>query len=123
MQAHNGQKCILIYEDDQEILLLCKLILTKSQYRVETLSRCEDVMKDINRYNPDLILMDLWIPEIGGEKATFIIKENPSIRHIPVLLFSANADIREICKKVNANGYVEKPFDINTLKEKIEQNI
>lgn len=123
MQGHNRDKCVLIYEDDQDILLLSKLILMKSQYRVETLSRCDDVIADINRINPDLILMDLWIPEIGGEKAISIIKENPLTHHIPVLLFSANADIREICKKINANGYLEKPFDINTFKATIEQNI
>ena len=123
MQQNSGDKCILIYEDDQEILFLCKKILAKSQYRVETSSRCENIMADIERIRPDLILMDLWIPEIGGEKAIVLIKENPATRHIPVLLFSANGDIKEICKKINADGYIEKPFDINTLKEMIAKNI
>lgn len=119
----SGNKCILIYEDDLEILLLCKNLLGKNKYRVETLSRCENVMKDIECFKPNLILMDLWIPEIGGEKAIAIIKENPATRHIPILLFSANAEIKEICKKIKADGYIEKPFDINILKEKIEQTI
>ena len=123
MQESKPDKCILIYEDDPEILLLCRTILIKNKYRVETQSKCEDVLADIDRFQPNLILMDLWIPEIGGEKATSIIKENPATRHIPVLLFSANSNIKEICKKINADGYVEKPFDINTLKEKIEQAI
>ena len=117
------EKCILIYEDDQEILFLCKKILSKSKYRVETLSRCENVISDIDSIKPNLILMDLWIPEIGGEKAITMIKENPATCHIPVLLFSANADIEEICNKINANGYIEKPFDINTLLQTIEKNI
>ncbi len=73
---HSGDKCILIYEDDQEILFLCKKLLSKNQYRVETLSRCENVIADIDRIKPNLILMDLWIPDIGGEKAITIIKEN-----------------------------------------------
>ena len=42
------EKCILIYEDDPEILFLCKKILSKSKYRVETLSRCENVISDID---------------------------------------------------------------------------
>ena len=121
---HDKQdKCILIYEDDQEILFLCKKLLSNNQYRVETLSRCENVISDINCTKPNLILMDLWIPEIGGEKAISMIKENHATRHIPVLLFSANAEIKEIGKKINADGYIEKPFDINTLTETIEQNI
>jgi CheY-like chemotaxis protein len=123
MSENNQGKCILIYEDDPEILLLCKTILLKSQFRVATLSRCENVIGDIEMLKPDLILMDLWIPEIGGEKAISIIKENPATTHIPVLVFSANADIKEICKKINADGCIAKPFDIHTFKETIEQNI
>jgi DNA-binding response OmpR family regulator len=123
MQENNRDKCILIYEDDQEILFLCKTILTKDNYRVATLSRCENVISDIDSIKPDLILMDLWIPEIGGEKAISLIKENPAYRHLPVLLFSANADLKEICKKINADGYIQKPFDIHTFKQIIRQNI
>lgn len=123
MQENYREKCILIYDDDQEILLVCKAILKKSQYRVETLSRCDNVISDIDHIKPNLILMDLWIPKIGGEKAISIIKENSATRHIPVLLFSANADIKEICKKVNADGYLKKPFGINTFRTTIEQNL
>ncbi len=123
MSENNLGKCILIYEDDQEILLLCKTLLLKSQYRVATLSRCENVIGDKEMLKPNLVLMDLWIPEIGGEKAISIIKENPATSHIPVLVFSANTDIIEICKKINADGYIAKPFDIHTFKETIEQNI
>ena len=123
MSENNKGKCILIYEDDPEILLLCKTIFLKSEYKVAALSRCENVIADIEMLKPDLILIDLWIPEIGGEQAISIIKENPVTTHIPVLLFSANADIKEICKKLNAEGYIEKPFDIHTLKSTIEQHI
>jgi CheY-like chemotaxis protein len=117
------KKNVLIYEDDQEILVLCRIILTKNGYSVETLPRCTDVINDVKRIDPDLILMDLWIPEIGGEKAVSLIKENPDTRHIPVVLFSANADVKEISEKINADGYLEKPFDIQTFISTIEQHI
>ncbi len=123
MSKNNQDKCILIYEDDPEILLLCKTILLKSKYRVATLSRCENVINDIAMLKPDLILMDLWIPAIGGEKAIALIKENPATTHIPVLVFSANADIQDICIKINADGYIAKPFDIDHFKETIAQHI
>lgn len=123
MRKDNVNKCILIYEDDLEILFLCKKLLVKDNYRVETLTRCENVIKDIESIKPDLILMDLWIPEIGGEKAVMLIKKNPATRHIPVLLFSANAKIKEIAETTNADGYIEKPFDIIAFKEIIAKNI
>ena len=123
MQNKTYSKCILIYDDDQETLLLCKILLGKYQYRVETLSRCDNVIGDINKFKPDLILLDLWIPDIGGEKTLALIKKNPATSQIPVLLFSANANIKEISEKANADGYIGKPFNINKLKETIEQNI
>ena len=114
--------CVLIYDDDQEILFLCKVILEK-YYRVETLMQCENIISDIVRIKPDIILMDLWIPVIGGEKAITLIKNNPLTQFIPVILFSANADIDTICIKTGANGYISKPFDIATLEETIQNNI
>jgi len=116
------KKNILIYDDDEEILLLCKAILAKFGFVVETLSRCENILNDIKSLQPDLILMDLWIPEIGGEKAIEIMKQNERTKQTPVLLFSANADIKDICKKVKADGYIEKPFTINTLIEIIQKH-
>ena len=121
--GNREQKCVLIYDDDPEILFLCKTILEKKQYRVETLFRCENVINDIGGIKPDIILMDLWIPEIGGEKAIMMMKENPATQSIPVLLFSANADINEICKKIKANGYIEKPFDIAVFTETIRKHL
>lgn len=117
------KKNILIYDDDAEILFLCKTILQKYDFIVETLSRCEDVMKDIERFNPSFILMDLWIPEIGGEKAVKLIKENNTTKNLPVFLFSANTDIKEICKKVDANGYIEKPFDLKAFIATVQSHV
>lgn len=109
--------CILIYDDDAEILYLCKTILTQLNYKVETLSHCENVINDIAIINPDVIFMDLWIPEIGGEKAISLLKANDETKHIPVIIFSANTEIKEICEKINADGYLEKPFDISVLQD------
>ena len=117
------KKNILIYDDDQEILFLCKAILSKYNFVVETLSTCENILTDIQKFNPHVILMDLWIPQIGGEKAIEIIKQNETTKQTPVLIFSANADIKEISEKVNADGYIEKPFTISTFIETIQKHL
>ena len=116
------QKCILIFDDDMEILLVCKIILEQKNYRVEIRSRCDNIIEDILTASPDLILMDLWIPEMGGENAIHLMKNNKATQHIPVILFSANAEIEEICNRCNANGFLSKPFDVLALKKIIEDN-
>lgn len=115
------QKCILIYDDDKEILMLCKMILQKQNYRVESRITCDNIVDDIKEVEPDVILMDLWIPKCGGEKAVNDIHENPASKNIPVLLFSANDEIEKISERAEANGYIKKPFDIATFKKTIER--
>jgi len=52
------KKCILIYDDDVEILTVTKIILEKKNYRVETRTRCDDIIKEVNGINP---ISFLWI--------------------------------------------------------------
>ncbi len=122
-KKNNKAPCILIYDDDAEILFLCKIILSQLNYRVETLQQCNDIISDVKRIMPDIILMDIWIPEIGGEKAVSILKKNQLTNYIPVILFSAHGEVKEISRRVSANGYLEKPFDIKVLKNTIAKNI
>jgi two-component system cell cycle response regulator DivK len=116
-------KCVLIYDDDLEILNVCKAILSSENYRVETLPNCENIISDINRIEPDIILMDLWIPTIGGENAIRCMQEDEKARDIPVVLFSANDEIEKISERVNATAFLKKPFDIHTFKQTIKENI
>ena len=117
------EKCILIYDDDLEILAVTKIILAKHHYHVETRNRCDDIIKEVSEIKADLVFMDLWIPRMGGESAIKLMKGNESTRHIPVVLFSANDLIEEVCKRSNADGYLKKPFSINNLVHLVENTI
>ncbi len=117
------KQCILVYDDDQDLLDLSKIILEQRNYQVETRVYCDDIIDDISLIKPDLILMDLWIPEIGGENAIKLMKNNKVTQHIPVILFSANAGIEDVFKRTNAAGFIKKPFAIPEFLEAIERNI
>jgi DNA-binding response OmpR family regulator len=115
------QKCVLIYDDDLEILALCQIILRRENYHVETCKICDHILDDIKNFKPDIILMDLWIPKIGGEEAIKLMREDEYGANIPVLLFSANDEIKRISKSTKVNGYIQKPFDINSFKAEIKK--
>jgi len=117
------EKCILVYEDDLEILQLCKTILSTSGYRVEALSNCENIISDVAKIKPDLILMDLWIPQIGGEQAILLLRDSPDSHDMPVVIFSAHEDIEAISKRINATSFIKKPFDISTLRGVISEHV
>jgi DNA-binding NtrC family response regulator len=116
------KKCILVYDDDLEILFVCKTILEKN-YRIETRTRCDTIIDDIYLEKPDLILMDLWIPEMGGENAIKLIKNKEETKFIPIILFSAHDKIREIYQRANANDFLKKPFEITAITNIVEKNL
>lgn len=115
------KKCVLVCDDDISILDACRLVLSRD-YHVETATTCENIIEEIRRINPGIILMDLMIPG-GGEKAVNVIHQTEEIKEIPIILFSAVHNIKEINKRIKATAILEKPFDINTLLETIENNI
>jgi two-component system cell cycle response regulator DivK len=117
------KKCILIFDDDLDILMVSKIILENQNYRVETRICCDDIIKDIAEVNPGMILMDLRIPTIGGEQATRLVKDKKATKHIPVIIFSANTEIEQVCERANANGFLKKPFEIKNLLSIVEENI
>jgi DNA-binding response OmpR family regulator len=106
---------ILICDDDEDILAVCKTILEKNDFQVSTSLNCESIFNKMSVIKPDLILMDLWIPEMGGEKATLKLRANEETKHIPVILFSANQEVEQMVNKLNASDFIVKPFDIKKL--------
>ncbi len=116
------KKCILIFDDDIEILTVSKIILEHNNYRVETRVCCDDIIKDVAEVNPDMILMDLRIPKIGGEQATRLAKSEKETKNIPIIIFSANTEIEQVCERANANGFLKKPFEVSELLDIVAAN-
>ena len=115
------KKKVLICDDDEDILNLCQLILERNNYQVETSKDCESVLPRITDIDPDVILMDLWIPVMGGEALVKILKADDVTRHIPVIIFSANNEIEKIANRLNA-AFLPKPFQIKDLLRIVEQH-
>lgn len=91
-------KKILIVDDNEDILLPCTLIFERAGYLVETKTRCDEIVKDVIAVSPDVILLDLKIPPLGGKEAIQQLKESSATNKIPVLLFSATTGLDHIAK-------------------------
>ena len=117
-------KKILIADDDPGILEVVKIILEEDgKYEVVSVAEGNKVESLIKSEHPNLILLDIWMPGCDGRELTRKIKSDDKIKDIPLLLISAYNDIESKAAEAGADGFVEKPFDINNLKTKVTQFI
>lgn len=117
------KKRVLVCDNDPDITEIVSLILSGKGFQVYVSDTCEKVPGKIDNHEPDVIIMDLWIPEMGGEKATVMLKNSPKYRDIPVIILSANNEIESISRRSGADGFLAKPFEIEDLVNTINDHI
>lgn len=115
-------KKIIIYDDDMDLLEVCSLILTARNFEVVIRDKCTEIIDDIAKHQPDVILMDNWIPDIGGVKATRLVKGS-AFSHIPVIFFTANNNVTELATEAGADYSLQKPFDISELENIVTEAV
>lgn len=110
---------VLIFDDDEDILAICTFILEEEGWVVTAYPDCRHIIERALAAEPDVILMDNWIPDEGGIVATQALKNDVRLKAIPVIYFSANSDIQQLAAKAGAEYYLPKPFDLDDLKKAI----
>jgi two-component system alkaline phosphatase synthesis response regulator PhoP len=109
------RKRVLILDDDLDILQICTIVLKKKGFDVLTLNNSNQVLEQVRAYQPDVILMDNWIPGPGGIEATRTLKMGADTQDIPVIFFSANSNVIQLAQEAKADYFLQKPFDISEL--------
>lgn len=109
------KKRVLIFDDDADILEVCTIVLQMNGFEVIAENNCEDVLAKIDRYTPDVLLMDNKIPPSGGIEACRVIRASVYHAGIPIVFFSANQDVARLAGDAGADHFIEKPFDLDTL--------
>ncbi|MDR6785943.1 response regulator transcription factor [Pedobacter africanus] len=114
-------KNILVIEDNHAILDVITLILQSESYKVTGLNRSADMMVHIDQMKPDLVILDIMLPDGDGRDLLKEIRLNEATTHIPVLLISAKYTAENIQHgEYKPNGFLPKPFDIDELLDRIE---
>lgn len=109
---------ILIIEDDEKLREELKIFLNKNGYEATTLTTFDNTINDILKINPDLILLDINLPNTDGE---YICKEIRKKSNMPIIIVtSRDNEIDELLSINNgADHYITKPFNIQILLAKI----
>lgn len=119
----NNKKTVLICEDDEGVTDVTRIVLDSRGYNIETCNHSDTIVKMVKRIKPALILLDLWMPGVGGEHVCIDLKNDPETKNIPVIIVSATKDVKKIAENAGADDFIAKPFDISTLEDKVDTYI
>ena len=115
---------ILIVEDDSDFQDIYALYLRGESYEVLTALNGKEGLAALERETPDLIILDLIMPEMDGEEFYVRLREQAKWRTIPVLVASVNDKMpARITELGGIAGNLRKPFEIDALLEKIRANL
>ena len=108
---------ILVVDDEKDILELVTYNLTKGGYKVTGATCGEDALKLARAKPPDLIVLDLMLPEIDGLEVCKILRRDPATARIPIIMLTAKAAEvdRIVGLEIGADDYVTKPFSPREL--------
>jgi len=117
------KKKILIVEDEESLLKLESILLTSKGYDVRGVLNGQQALDAIAEERPDLVLLDIMLPEIDGFEVCRRIKENPETRSIPVIMLTAKKSREDMSRgeKVGADWYITKPFKSVMVIETIQR--
>lgn len=112
---------ILYIEDNFENRILVKRVLEVEGYVVLEAGDGPTGMRMAEQEAPDLILMDINLPEIDGYEVTAKLRQSPSLAHVPIVALTANVlrGDRERSLEAGCNGYIQKPIDVDLLPAQI----
>ncbi|HXM78801.1 MAG TPA: EAL domain-containing protein [Thermoanaerobaculia bacterium] len=103
---------ILIVDDDEDILLIVQTILASAGYSAMTARNGREGVDTAIELRPDLILLDVMMPELSGWEVCTTLKNAPETRQIPIVMLTVKSEIRDLITgmQVGADDYITKPF-------------
>jgi two-component system, cell cycle response regulator DivK len=114
---------ILYVEDNPENRLLVRRVLMAEGFNVLEADNAMHALKTLHDQKPDLILMDINLPEMDGYALTHQIKNTPGLRDVPIIAMTANVmkGDRERTLEAGCDGYIQKPVDVDNLTNQINR--
>jgi DNA-binding response OmpR family regulator len=112
---------IIVCDDDESIVEVIKIILENEHYNVNTCDSEDSLFKCLETYEPNLILLDVWMHESDGRHIVKKLKASEVTRNIPVVLISALNELEVFAKECGADGYLKKPFEMHSLVAQIKE--
>ena len=117
MEINHSEYKIIIVDDVMSNVLLLKVLLTNEKFAIATASNGRQALEQVEKENPDLVLLDVMMPDMSGFEVAQHLKSNPNTADIPIIFLTALNSTADIVKgfQVGANDFISKPFNKEEL--------
>jgi len=116
---------IMVIDDTPDTLEATKIILEMKNFKSLTYDKAQIAIDDLKKgEKPDLILLDIRMPDISGPDFCKIIRDDEKLKKLKIVFFTASSDIdKKLLKQTGALGYIFKPFDMDKLEKDVMRYI
>ena len=120
-QVNGSLQRILIVEDNDDLRNYL-IDMFKTGYNVQSCPNGKEALVIVREFDPDLVISDIMMPEMGGDELCSVIKGDLEISHIPVILLTALGDEKNMLEglEIGADAYITKPFSVGILKATVK---
>ncbi|MCK4464557.1 MAG: response regulator, partial [Bacteroidales bacterium] len=125
MEQNNQNSMVLIVDDTPKNIQVIGSILMEQKYRISVAKNGREALKVVKDVKPDIILLDIMMPELDGFETCKQLKESPETRDIPVIFLTAKIETEDIVKafELGAVDYVIKPFNAKELLVRVNTHL
>ena len=119
------KKRILLLDDSAITLEMEKAVLEDRGYRVAIASNLLEFQRELDGFQPEIILTDLMMPDISGKDIVRVLKQDFHTEKIPIILFSSKPDdeLSEISEQAGADGFLSKSHGIEKLGDMVDEMV
>ncbi len=114
---------VLVVEDEDNIATALEFLIVREGYAHDRVASGADALPRIRDTHPDLVLLDVMLPEVSGYQICEGIRTDPSLSDIKVLMMTARGSTIERRKglELGADGFISKPFDLKDLRDEVRR--
>lgn len=117
------QHRVLVVEDEDNIAIALDYLMTREGYAHDRVANGGDAMAHIHATHPDLVLLDVMLPEVSGYEICQAIRLDPSLAGVKILMMTARGSAIERRKgmALGADGFISKPFELAELRDEVRR--
>lgn len=122
MSKEPGKIKVLVVDDEPNIIISLDFLIRKAGYELFIARNGVEALETVRAYLPDIVLLDIMMPDVDGLEVCRIIKSDPELQHIHIVFLSAKSKTDDIKQglALGADDYVTKPFSTKALMEKVK---